>query len=183
MFCICLNNLLRDKWLLHFYSHLIHLIHILMIWIIWINKWINKSKSVYNFIIQHVYFMKLIILKLKKREFYRFFICMILSSLLFFEVNLVISVGCALYAYILNERTLSAQLRMRLVAFPTLCLLLSRLLRMPFNSFLIDPFLFLFFIGFFKAFIICLNVNLSYDFTKRSHIFFSHRERTVSQFD
>lgn len=152
MFCICLNNLLRDKWLLHFYSHLIHLIHILMIWIIRINKWINKSKSIYNFIIQHVYFMKLIILKLKKRKFYRFFICMILSSLLFFEVNLVISVGCALYAYILNERTLSAQLRMRLVAFPTLCLLLSRLLRMPFNSFLIDPFLFLFFIGFFLSF-------------------------------
>lgn len=34
--------------------------------------------------------MKLIIWKLKKREFYRFFICMILSFMLFFEVNLVI---------------------------------------------------------------------------------------------
>lgn len=33
MFCICLNNLLRDKRLLHFYLYLIHLIHILMIWI------------------------------------------------------------------------------------------------------------------------------------------------------
>lgn len=152
MFCICLNNLLRDKWLLHFYSHLIHLIHILMIWIIWINKWINKSKSVYNFIIQHVYFMKLIILKLKKREFYRFFICMILSSLLFFEVNLVISVGCALYAYILNERTLSAQLRMRLVAFPTLCLLLRvsfecRLIL--FSSIPSFPFFYRFFLSFY----------------------------------
>lgn len=96
--------------------------------------------------------MKLIILKLKKRDSLDKFRIdsMILLSMLFFEVNLVIHVGCALYAYILNERTLSAQLRMRFVAFPTLCLLLSRLLRMLFNSFLIDSFLFLFFIDFFK---------------------------------
>lgn len=90
--------------------------------------------------------------------------------MLFFEVNLVIHVGCALYAYILNERTLSAQLRMRFVAFPTLCLLLSRLLRMLFNSFhrfLSFPFFFIDFLSFY----ICLDVNPSYDFTKRSHIF------------
>lgn len=128
--------------------------------------------------------MKLIILKLKRKKFYSRFFCMILSSLLFFEVNLVIPVGCALYAYILNERTLSAQLRMRLVAFPTLCLLLSRLLRMPFNSFLIDPFLFLFFNRFFLSFYHTPGCQSIVRFHKTIARFFSpHREGTVLQFD
>lgn len=128
--------------------------------------------------------MKLIILKLKRKKFYSRFFCIILSSLLFFEVNLVIPVGCALYAYILNERTLSAQLRMRLVAFPTLCLLLSRLLRMPFNSFLIDPFLFLFFNRFFLSFYHTSECQSIVRFHKTIARFFSpHRERTVLQFD